>query len=91
MVVFIPLAAAEADMNLRSTWQFYLFILSLLFLLLNAVCAFTPLVWIAMGSPTEAYPEIFFLLYGIPLSILLGLVSGALLLLKWQKIKKGRS
>ena len=41
----------------------------------NAWFAFTDAAWVLMGSPSETYPELFYLLSGLPLS--LGGLAGA--------------
>lgn len=43
--------------------------------LVMAVLSFTPLAWQAMGRPNETYPELAYLVFGLPLAIL-ALVAG---------------
>ncbi|WP_370677431.1 hypothetical protein [Pleomorphomonas sp. PLEO] len=43
--------------------------------LVMAVLSFTPFAWQAMGRPDETYPELAYLVFGLPLAILT-LVAG---------------
>ncbi len=44
----------------------YFFIFSVLFLFVMALFTFTPLAWHMTGRQDHSYPELFFLLYGLP-------------------------
>lgn len=50
-------------------------LLSIIFLLLMALCTFTPLVWNITGKRSEEYPELLFAIYGMPLGIAFVIVS----------------
>ena len=43
--------------------------------LVSNALAFTPVVWYLSGSPSESYPELFFLAFFIPISLLVLLVG----------------
>jgi hypothetical protein len=43
--------------------------------LISNLLAFTPVVWYLSGSPSESYPELFFLGFFIPVSLLVLLVG----------------
>lgn len=48
---------------------------------ISAVCAFTPIVWIAGGRRSEDYPELFFLFVALPVSLTV-FVIGLLLVIR---------
>lgn len=46
-------------------------------MLVSNFLAFTPVIWYATGSPSESYPELFFLAFFIPISWVV-LAAGAI-------------
>jgi hypothetical protein len=49
-----------------------------------AVLSFTPLMWILMGRPSESYPELLFIGFGLPLGVAFVCVAA------WRFWKKNR-
>lgn len=49
---------------------------AIIFLLVMAVGAFTPVAWVLTGRESETYPELLFGLYGLPLGLLLVVAAG---------------
>ena len=43
--------------------------------LASSLLAFTPIIWYATGSPSESYPELFFVAFFIPISLLMLLIG----------------
>lgn len=44
-------------------------------ILVMAVLSFTPLVWHQMGQPNESYPELVYLVFGMPISFIMFVVG----------------
>jgi hypothetical protein len=66
--------------GMRAVW------LSAAFLAVMFLLAATPLAWILQGRPSESYPELLFLGFGVPLGLALVLLSGARL---WWLRRRG--
>lgn len=49
--------------------------ISCIFLIVMVALSFTPLAWKIEGRPNESYPELFFLVYELPLALILLLES----------------
>ena len=68
--------ATECEMRFWGKRGGTLLAAAIVFLLLMAVGAFTPIVWILTGRPSESYPELLFAFYGLPLGMLLVATAG---------------
>ncbi len=62
-------------MTPRAILRFWPFWAGLILTALMLVLSFTPLAWHLSGSPSESYPELFFLVYGVPAALLITLIG----------------
>ena len=60
--------------------------ISAVFTAVVAVLVVTPLAWKLMGSPAEAYPELFYIAFGVPPAFILLSASAVIALLGGQKL-----
>jgi hypothetical protein len=59
--------------------------------LVSNVLAFTPVVWHLSGAPSEFYPELFFLTFFIPISVLvlvIGTIHAAIVIKRRNDLRR---
>jgi hypothetical protein len=64
-----------------------LFLISACFIVTSVLGGFTDIVWTFLGRPDESYPELLFIFFYLPTSILL-IIDASLILWKFQSSKK---
>lgn len=75
MACFYTIHIEECAMRLKGRKGAEFVVGALLFLCLMVLFSVTPIVQRLLGNPPESYPELFFAIYGIPISLILVCVS----------------
>lgn len=68
----------------------FAFIASLIILTSMLILAGTPLAWIISGRPAESYPELLFLGIGVPVGLILTVITGVIFWYKNFRLKSSK-